>query len=111
MKYAVVLYAWGPHKTTFDTMVTMLRQDEAPNANTAGLKLKDRLRFVGDRGQVSIYAALLKPKEAKGPLKGRRLGDILVDPEVSLGDVGMIMVSVLGTQVEHLGNMKKRLRK
>jgi hypothetical protein len=109
----IVLYAWGPHRTMFDTRVLLL--DDA--SVLPGLKPKPgRFRELAPRevspGQplMALSARLLTSTEVNRVEKHgfvfQRMGDIL-QSEVPWSKVGQIVTAVMGNQVDPIRGIKR----
>lgn len=106
---SVVLYAWGPHRSTFDTRVAIL-----PLAALTLTVAPERVRHVGMRSGSMVLAILLTPAELREVEKAHQfllVGDILTHSDLDWGTVGMTMTAILQNQVEPLLSNKKSRRK
>lgn len=121
----VVLYAWGPYKTTFDTQLVQVLELSGVSSNVSaveevkklGFEIQpDRCRFIGTRQatpggeHTTVFAILLTPEEISGRTV-RRVGDMFTQPDVHWAMVGVIMAALLCHQVEPLPSNVKRKRK
>lgn len=121
---SVVLYAWGSHKTTFDTKLVQVLELPGVCSNVSvveevqkatGIEVETaRCRFIGTRQSlptkalhITVFAILLTAEEV-GSRVVRRVGDILSQPDVPWAKVGVIMTALLCHQVEPIPAKRKR---
>jgi len=115
MKPSMVLYAWGPNHTTFDTKVILV--DDPHRLEAMGFQFdSQRLREVLPRRGTSVLTAVLltsielQDLEKLG-LTSRRLGDVLLEADKSWSEVGMIFAAIFSGHVEPIKDVKRSRRR